>query len=71
MPALNLFVIWYDLLKWTPLSLLMYQFFMSLVKENYEQSCQRKLMKKLVFQIKDTMEIRVQNAVRRGGEYFG
>jgi len=28
-------------------------------------------MKKFALQIKDRMEIRVQNAVRRGGEYLG
>ena len=44
---------------------------MSLCNENYEASCQHKLMKKFALQIKDRMEIRVQNAVRRGGEYLG
>ena len=39
--------------------------------ENYETSWQQKLMKKFVLKIKDTVEIRVQNAVRRGGEYLG
>lgn len=44
---------------------------MSLFNENYEASCQHKLMKKFIFQIKDTMDIRVENAVRRGREYLG
>jgi hypothetical protein len=59
MPAHNLYAIWYDLYKWTVLSLLTYQIFMFLGNENYEVSCQQKLMKKFVLQIKDTMEIRV------------
>ena len=44
---------------------------MCLGKEYYEVPWQHKLIKKRVLEIKDTMEIRVQNAVIRGGEYLG
>jgi len=58
MSALNLFVILYNLLKRNVLSLLTYQMFMSLVNENYGVSRQHKLLKKFVFLIKDTMDMR-------------